>query len=100
MTGTQYDIAIIGAGIVGLATAMKLADRGKNSVLVLEAEDKIAQHQSGHNSGVIHSGLYYQPGSLRAINCVAGRKKLYDFCEQHNIPYERCGKLVISTNQD
>ena len=100
MTGTQYDIAIIGAGIVGLATAMKLADRGKNSVLVLEAEDKIAQHQSGHNSGVIHSGLYYQPGSLRAINCVAGRKKLYDFCEQHNIPYERCGKLVIATNQD
>ncbi len=58
----QYDIAIICGGLVGLATAMKLADRGKNSVLVLEAEDKIAQHQSGHNSGVIHSGLYYQPG--------------------------------------
>ncbi len=100
MNDNKYDIAIIGGGLVGLATSMKLADRGKNSVLVLEAEDKIAQHQSGHNSGVIHSGLYYQPGSLRAINCVSGRMKLYDFCELHNIPYERCGKLVIATNQD
>lgn len=99
MSNTTYDIAIIGGGIVGLATAMKLSERNINSVLVLEAENRIAQHQTGHNSGVIHSGLYYQPGSLRAINCVAGRKKLYEFCEQHNVSHDRCGKLVVATNK-
>ena len=75
-----YDVGIIGGGIVGLATAMALVKAGVHSIVVLEAEDKLAAHQTGNNSGVIHSGLYYKPGSLKALNCVAGREALYRFC--------------------
>ncbi|GAB4560793.1 MAG: L-2-hydroxyglutarate oxidase [Anaerolineae bacterium] len=94
---TRYDVTIIGGGIVGLATAMALAKARPLALLVLEAEDHLAAHQTGHNSGVIHSGLYYRPGSLKARNCVAGREALYRFCEEHDIPHERCGKVVVAT---
>jgi L-2-hydroxyglutarate oxidase len=89
------DIVIVGGGIVGLATGMALARRA--SVLVIEAEPQLAQHQTGHNSGVIHSGLYYKPGSAKARNCVTGRELLYRFCAEQGIPHERCGKLVVAT---
>jgi L-2-hydroxyglutarate oxidase len=98
MTEKRYDVAIIGGGIVGLATAMALSRMG--SVVVLEAEDRLASHQTGNNSGVIHSGLYYKPGSLKAGNCVKGREALYAFCEKHNIAHERCGKVVVATSED
>jgi len=93
------DIAVIGGGIVGMATAMALVQRTLASVVVLEAEDGLAAHQTGHNSGVIHSGLYYKPGSLKAKNCVAGREALYLFCAVHGIPHERCGKVVVATRE-
>ena len=98
-SSSSYDVAIIGGGIVGLATAMALTSRFKLSLIILEAEEKIAAHQTGHNSGVIHSGLYYKPGSLKAINCVNGRKALYQFCEEHGIEYDRCGKVVVATDE-
>lgn len=93
---TQYDIAIIGGGIVGMATAMALVNQTNLKLVVLEAEDHLAAHQTGHNSGVIHSGLYYKPGSLKARNCVEGREAMYQFCEQHGIAHENCGKLVVA----
>lgn len=93
----RFDIVIVGGGIVGLATARSLASQGRYRVAVLEAEDDIARHQTGHNSGVIHSGLYYRPGSLKARNCIAGREALYAFCREHGIAHERCGKLVVAT---
>jgi (S)-2-hydroxyglutarate dehydrogenase len=99
MTSTQYDIAIIGGGIVGMATAMALINQSHPKLVVLEAEDKLAAHQTGHNSGVIHSGLYYKPGSLKARNCVEGRMAMYAFCQEHGIAHDNCGKLVIATNQ-
>lgn len=92
----QPDIVIIGGGIVGLATGFALAHQA--SVLVIEAESELARHQTGHNSGVIHSGLYYKPGSAKAINCTTGRELLYRFCAEHSIPHERCGKLVVATS--
>jgi len=95
-----WDVAIIGGGIVGTATAMALARDAGASVVVLEAEDRLAAHQTGHNSGVIHSGLYYKPGSLKARNCVEGREAMYRFCEAHQIPHERCGKLVVATRTE
>jgi len=98
-TSLSYDIAIVGGGIVGMATAMALADRSRASLIVLEAEDRLAAHQTGHNSGVIHSGLYYKPGSLKARNCVEGREALYRFCEEHGIAYDRCGKIVVATSE-
>ncbi len=81
-----------------MATAMLLKQRSDRSVTVIEAEDELALHQTGNNSGVIHSGLYYKPGSLKAKNCVEGREKMYRFCEQNNIKYERCGKIVVATS--
>jgi L-2-hydroxyglutarate oxidase LhgO len=96
----QYDIAIIGAGIIGLATALKIAERHpRTSILILEKETVIGRHQTGHNSGVIHSGLYYRPGSLKARTCVVGRKALIEFCDRHAIPYEICGKVVVATSE-
>jgi len=95
-----YDIAIIGGGIVGMATAMALSKNTNLSVVVLEAEDHLAAHQTGHNSGVIHSGLYYKPGSLKAQNCIEGREAMYQFCEEHGIAYDRCGKLVVATRPE
>jgi L-2-hydroxyglutarate oxidase len=98
MSENLYDIAIIGGGIVGLATALKLLERRPCKLVVLEAEEQLAAHQTGHNSGVIHSGLYYKPGSLKARNCVAGREAMYQFCAEHNIAHERCGKVVVATH--
>ncbi|MCI0526426.1 MAG: FAD-dependent oxidoreductase, partial [Nitrospira sp.] len=95
----KYDIAIIGGGIVGIATAMELIYRPGLSLIVLEAEGRLATHQSGHNSGVIHSGLYYKPDSLKARNCVEGRQAMYRFCQEHGITHERCGKVVVATRQ-
>ncbi len=95
-----HDVVIIGGGIVGTATAMALQEIGIHSVLVLEAENKLAAHQTGNNSGVIHSGLYYKPGSLKAKNCVEGRELMYKFCEQHDIKHDRCGKLVVAIRQE
>jgi L-2-hydroxyglutarate oxidase len=98
---TTWDVAIIGGGIVGTATAMAIACRPRRPrVIVLEAEGKLAAHQTGNNSGVIHSGLYYKPGSLKARNCVEGREAMYRFCEEHGIPHDRCGKLVVATAAD
>jgi L-2-hydroxyglutarate oxidase len=94
----RYDVAVIGGGIIGIATAAALCERMRRSLVVLEAEARLAGHQSGHNSGVIHSGLYYKPGSLKARNCVEGRDLMYRFCEQHGVPHERCGKVVVATS--
>lgn len=94
----MYDILIIGGGIVGLATALRLKEeRPQLKVLVLEKEKRVAEHQTGHNSGVIHSGLYYKPGSLKATNCIRGYRMLLDFCNRENIPYDLCGKIVVAT---
>jgi L-2-hydroxyglutarate oxidase len=94
----RWDVAIIGGGIVGTATAMALVRRPRPlRLIVLEAEERLAAHQTGNNSGVIHSGLYYKPGSLKARNCVEGREAMYRFCQEHGIPHERCGKLVVAT---
>ena len=92
-----WDIAVIGGGIVGTATAMAITGASKVRVVVLEAEAALAAHQTGNNSGVIHSGLYYKPGSLKARNCVEGREAMYRFCAEHAIPHDRCGKLVVAT---
>ncbi len=94
------DITLIGGGIVGLATALHLS-KGPcwKNILVLEAESEPAGHQTGHNSGVIHSGLYYKPGSAKARYCTEGRRALYRFCESHDIPHEKCGKVVVATEK-
>ncbi len=97
MERVTCDVAVVGGGLVGLATALALAERRSCRVMVLEAEAGPATHQSGHNSGVIHSGLYYAPGSRKAATCTAGREALYQFCAQHDIPHRRCGKLVVAT---
>lgn len=90
---------VIGAGVVGLACARALQQEGARSVLVIEAEERVAAHQSGHNSGVIHSGLYYRPGSLKARLCTQGRTELLEFCAQHEVPHQVTGKVVVATNQ-
>ena len=96
-----YDLTIIGGGIVGLASALKIgAAHPRLKLLILEKEPELAQHQTGHNSGVIHSGLYYRPGSVKALSCVAGRKALKDFCDQNGVPYEICGKVVVATSAE
>ncbi len=96
---TQFDITIIGGGIVGLATALEITQRWPSLKLaVLEKEDRLAAHQTGHNSGVIHSGIYYKPGSLKAQTCVTGAKAIVSFCRQYDIPYEICGKVVVATS--
>lgn len=96
-----YDLTIVGGGIIGLATALEIAQSyPRVRLLVLEKEGELAAHQTGHNSGVIHSGIYYRPGSTKAQTCVAGRKALIRFCEQNGIPYELCGKVVVATRED
>lgn len=96
---SQYDLTIIGGGILGLATALKITAAHPNvRLLLLEKEAQIARHQTGNNSGVIHSGLYYRPGSLKARSCFSGRKELIAFCDANNIPYEICGKVVVATS--
>lgn len=100
MSTTNYDIIIVGGGIVGLATAYKLQSHHPDkTILVLEKEKEVAAHQTGHNSGVIHSGIYYKPGSYKAINCVAGRRELMDFVKEHNIPHDLCGKIIVATEE-
>jgi L-2-hydroxyglutarate oxidase len=99
MNSPCHDVAVIGGGIVGLATAMAICQTSAAKVVVLEAEDRLAAHQTGHNSGVIHSGLYYRPGSLKARNCVSGRELMFQFCQEHGIPCQRCGKLVVATHE-
>jgi len=99
MPEKTYDIAVVGGGIVGMATAMSVLARRRVSVVVLEKENRLAAHQTGNNSGVIHSGLYYKPGSLKARNCTAGREALYRFCAERGIPAERCGKVVVATRE-
>ncbi len=98
-SSARTDIAVIGGGIVGLATAMALASEHHASVIVLEAESRLAAHQTGSNSGVIHSGMYYKPGSLKAKLCSEGRNALYQFCQQRNIPVDNCGKVVVATRE-
>jgi L-2-hydroxyglutarate oxidase len=94
----QYDVVLVGGGIVGLATGYKLiAARPDLKIAILEKESQLALHQTANNSGVIHSGLYYKPGSLKAINCIQGYHELVTFCEEENIPYEITGKVVVAT---
>ncbi len=96
----QFDIAIIGGGIVGAATFYKIQKRNPSLKLALfEKEDSLAAHQTGHNSGVIHSGLYYKPGSLKARNCIEGRHELVDFAKTYNIDHDVCGKVVVATDE-
>jgi len=100
MPEKTYDVAVIGGGIVGTATAMAILRRRNLSLALLEKEARLAAHQTGNNSGVIHSGLYYRPGSLKARNCAAGREALYRFCAERGIPAERCGKVVVATRPE
>ena len=94
------DIVIVGGGIVGLATAYHLTEKYPDKkILVLEKEDEVAHHQTGNNSGVIHSGLYYKPGSLKAKNCIDGYHMMIQFCDEHQIPYDLCGKVVVATDK-
>ncbi|AMO56746.1 L-2-hydroxyglutarate oxidase [Endozoicomonas montiporae] len=96
----MYDFIVLGGGIVGVSTAWQLKQRyPAKSVLLLEKESELAQHQTGHNSGVIHAGVYYAPGSLKARFCKAGVKATMDFCDQQGIPYDQCGKLLVATNE-
>ncbi|MCU0405887.1 MAG: L-2-hydroxyglutarate oxidase [Ignavibacteriaceae bacterium] len=99
MAEKSFNILVIGGGIIGTATALSLQNSSYLNILLIEAEKKLAFHQTGNNSGVIHSGLYYKPGSLKAKNCTDGREMLYKFCEEQNIPHERCGKIVVATNE-
>lgn len=97
---SSYDLVVVGGGIVGLATARELKLRHPTiTIAVLEKESTLATHQTGHNSGVIHAGIYYKPGSLRAKLCVEGLKLTYEFCDKHNIPYKKVGKLIVATNE-
>lgn len=96
----QYDFIIIGAGMVGLSTAYKLSlTFPEADILVLEKENHIAAHQTGNNSGVIHSGIYYKPNSYRAKNCVDGRHQLVGFCQEHDVKYEICGKVIVASDE-
>ena len=99
---TQHaDVIIVGGGIVGLATAYSWSLRFPSaSVLVLEKEAEVAAHQTGHNSGVLHTGVYYRPGSLKAINCRAGKLAMEAFCTEHDIPFRRCGKVIVATEPE
>ena len=95
----NYDFLIIGGGIIGLSTAMQLKEKFPNKkILVIEKEKKLASHQTGHNSGVIHAGVYYQPGSLKAKFCKLGVEQTVNFCTKHQLPFEQCGKLIVATN--
>jgi len=100
ISNKKYDIIIVGGGLVGLSTAFKIQQKlPNNTILLLEKEEELSIHQSGRNSGVIHSGLYYKEGSLKAKNCVLGRRELVSFAKKYNIQHDVCGKLVVATNQ-
>jgi L-2-hydroxyglutarate oxidase len=96
----KFEVIIIGGGIVGLATALRLIEKNPTlTIAILEKEASIAHHQTGNNSGVIHSGIYYKPGSLKATNCIEGRKRLIQFCDEHGISYDLCGKIIVATKE-
>ncbi len=100
MPDSHCDVIIVGGGIVGLAVALEITGRFPHlSLLLLEKEDHVGRHQSGHNSGVIHSGIYYKPGSLKAKLCVAGAAAMVEFCREHGIPHRTCGKVIVATSQ-
>ncbi|SFN12144.1 L-2-hydroxyglutarate oxidase [Chryseobacterium oleae] len=97
----NYDIIIVGAGLVGLATAYQAKLKNPNSkILILEKENNVSLHQSGHNSGVIHSGIYYKPGSLKAKNCIEGYNSVINFAKEYGIKYDLCGKIIVATSQE
>lgn len=101
MAESGFDVAIIGGGIIGLSTAMHISQAlPRLGVVVLEKEGQVALHQSGRNSGVIHSGIYYKPGSLKAQMCVEGAAAMVAFCREHSIPYQICGKVIVATSED
>jgi (S)-2-hydroxyglutarate dehydrogenase len=97
----RYDVVVVGGGIVGLATALQIQKSNPRiKIALLEKEHSLAKHQTGNNSGVIHSGLYYKPGSLKATNCIEGYRLLIDFCKLNEIPFDLCGKIVVATSQE
>jgi (S)-2-hydroxyglutarate dehydrogenase len=97
----MYDFTIVGGGIVGLSTAMALGQKYPNAkILLLEKEANWANHQTGNNSGVIHSGIYYKPGSFKAKFCRDGSRSMVEFCKTHNLPHEVCGKVIIATEPE
>ena len=97
---TEHTIGIVGGGIVGLAIGRELAIRHPGArIVVFEKENQLARHQTGHNSGVVHAGIYYRPGSLKAELCTSGRAMLKEYCAEHNLPYAECGKLVVAVEQ-
>src|SRR5215472_6074862 len=99
MPENSFDFIVIGGGIVGLSTAMAIVQRlPKQRLLVLEKENQVGSHQTGHNSGVIHSGLYYKPGSMKAKTCVEGAAAMIRFCQTNHVPYQCCGKVVVATS--
>jgi L-2-hydroxyglutarate oxidase len=101
MTDSRHDVVIIGGGIIGLAVALEITRRfPRLNLLLLEKEDRVAKHQSGHNSGVIHSGVYYKPGSLKARLCVTGAAAMVEFCREHGIAHSICGKVIVATDND
>ena len=101
MADSHRDVIIVGGGIVGLSVALEITQRfPRLRTLLLEKEDRVARHQSGHNSGVIHSGIYYKPGSLKAKLCVAGAAAMVEFCREHGIPHSICGKVVVATSRE
>jgi L-2-hydroxyglutarate oxidase LhgO len=101
MTDSRYSVIVIGGGAVGLGAALEISRRyPRLKLLVLEKESGVARHQSGHNSGVIHSGVYYKPGSLKARLCVSGAAAMIEFCRQHGIPHKVCGKVIVATHAD
>jgi L-2-hydroxyglutarate oxidase len=101
MTDSRYSVIIIGGGVVGLGVALEITRRLPHlRLLLLEKEDRVARHQSGHNSGVIHSGVYYKPGSLKARLCVTGAAAMVEFCREHGIAHDVCGKVIVATHSD
>ena len=101
MTDSRYNVIIIGGGVVGLGVALEITRRFPHlRLLLLEKEDRVARHQSGHNSGVIHSGVYYKPGSLKARLCVTGAAAMVEFCREHGIAHNVCGKVIVATHPE
>jgi L-2-hydroxyglutarate oxidase LhgO len=101
MVESRYNVIIVGGGIVGLAVGLEITQRfPRLRLLLLEKEHRVGRHQSGHNSGVIHSGVYYKPGSLKAKLCVTGAAAMVEFCREHGIPHQVCGKVIVATHEE